>query len=85
MTSSGNEDLIVRSVIDLSHNLGLTAVAEGVESAEALAALENLGCDVAQGFHLSRPLPGPEFERWYEARLAAGDGGAASTALGRAF
>ena len=48
--------LIVRSIVELSHNLGLTAVAEGVETESELATLISYGCDVAQGYHFSRPL-----------------------------
>jgi diguanylate cyclase (GGDEF)-like protein len=52
------EDVVlVRSAIDLAHNLGLTVVAEGVERLDALALLHELGCDIAQGFALSRPSP----------------------------
>jgi EAL domain-containing protein (putative c-di-GMP-specific phosphodiesterase class I) len=55
---------IVKSVIDLGHNLGLTVVAEGVENAAVMTALRRAGCDVAQGYHLSRPLPSAEFRAW---------------------
>ena len=48
---------IVRSTIDLAHNLGLQVVAEGVENDEAWRLLEQLGCDLAQGFHVARPMP----------------------------
>ncbi len=65
MAKSGSEELIVRSVIELSHNLGLTAVAEGVETPTELATLAGFGCDVAQGFHLSKPLPSEVFADWY--------------------
>ena len=44
-------------MIDLGHNLGLNVVAEGVEHADDLQLLRRLGCDLAQGFHLARPLP----------------------------
>jgi EAL domain-containing protein (putative c-di-GMP-specific phosphodiesterase class I) len=47
----------VRSTIDLARNLGLKVVAEGVESGEIMDALAKLRCDVAQGYHISRPLP----------------------------
>jgi diguanylate cyclase len=47
---------IVRSTVELAHNLGLRVVAEGVESAEAWELLASWDCDVAQGYHLSRPL-----------------------------
>ena len=49
--------VIVRSTIDLAHNLGLTVVAEGVESAAILQRLCELGCDEAQGYHMSKPVP----------------------------
>ncbi len=52
------ETAIVRAVITLAHNLGLRAVGEGVERPEHLRALRDLGCDLAQGFHIARPLPG---------------------------
>ena len=48
--------MIVRSTIDLGHNLGLQVVAEGVEDQEILDALRELGCDVGQGFHIGRPM-----------------------------
>jgi diguanylate cyclase (GGDEF)-like protein/PAS domain S-box-containing protein len=64
MTADVSNNLIVRSVIELSHNLGLSAVAEGVESAQTLDRLAAYDCDVAQGYHLSRPLPGDAFDRW---------------------
>ncbi len=56
------DEVIVRSTIDLGHNLGLVVVAEGVENNEVLERLRELGCDVAQGLlHLAsagaRPLP----------------------------
>jgi EAL domain-containing protein (putative c-di-GMP-specific phosphodiesterase class I) len=47
---------IVRATIDLAHSLGLSVVAEGVEDACTQALLNDMGCDQAQGFHLSRPL-----------------------------
>ena len=55
---------IVRSTIDLAHGLGMTVVAEGVENAQVWELLRALHCDEAQGFHMSRPLPPAEFERW---------------------
>ena len=54
--SNRRDACIVRSVIDLGHNLGLRVVAEGVEDEETLTLLRIWGCDLAQGFHLSRPL-----------------------------
>ena len=55
---------IVRSIIDLGHNLGYKVVAEGVEHSMAWNMLNNLGCDAAQGFHISKPLPEDNFTDW---------------------
>jgi EAL domain-containing protein (putative c-di-GMP-specific phosphodiesterase class I) len=59
--------LIVRSVVDLGHNLGLTTIAEGVETQSAMNTLAEFGCDIVQGYHLARPLPAPEFLTWFAA------------------
>jgi diguanylate cyclase (GGDEF)-like protein len=56
MTHSAGDEAIVRSTIDMAHHLGLRVVAEGVEDASTLARLRELGCDVAQGFYLGRPV-----------------------------
>jgi diguanylate cyclase (GGDEF)-like protein len=65
-----NEDdaIIVRSTIDLGRNLGLQVVAEGVETEEAWGQLRGLGCDIAQGYYLARPVPAEELERWLQSR-----------------
>ena len=55
---------IVRSTIDLAHNLGLTVVAEGVENAKVWDLLRALDCDEAQGYHMGRPMPASEFHAW---------------------
>ncbi|MEZ5540492.1 MAG: EAL domain-containing protein [Pseudomonadota bacterium] len=52
---------IVRTIIDLGHNLGFKVVAEGVENVRAWNLLTSLGCDVAQGFHISQPVAGTRF------------------------
>ncbi|MCW8929398.1 MAG: bifunctional diguanylate cyclase/phosphodiesterase [Gammaproteobacteria bacterium] len=52
-----DDEVIVKSTIDLSHNLGLTVVAEGVENKETYNRLKALGCDTVQGYHISKPLP----------------------------
>ncbi|HET9442460.1 MAG TPA: EAL domain-containing protein, partial [Acidimicrobiales bacterium] len=57
MGAEGYEEVIVRSTIDLGHNLGLRVVAEGVEDAVTWQRLNDLGCDSAQGYYLSRPVP----------------------------
>jgi EAL domain-containing protein (putative c-di-GMP-specific phosphodiesterase class I) len=55
MLASPDEAAIVKSVVDLGHNLGLTVVAEGVEDAGTLRALRALSCDIAQGYLIGRP------------------------------
>ena len=66
MMNSENDAVIVRSTIDLAHNLGLQVVAEGVEQEEHIALLAGLGCDVGQGFFISKPLPRDEINAWFE-------------------
>jgi EAL domain-containing protein (putative c-di-GMP-specific phosphodiesterase class I) len=51
-----SDNVIVRSTIELAHNMGLVVVAEGVEDEATLERLRTLGCDIVQGFFLSRPL-----------------------------
>ena len=68
IVSDASDSVIVRSIVDLGRNLGLTTVAEGVEDAATLAALAGYGCSVAQGYHMSRPLPPEAFDRWYAER-----------------
>jgi len=55
---------IVRSTVALGHALGLRVVAEGVEDEEAWDLLAEMGCDLAQGYYVCRPLPGPKLRRW---------------------
>ncbi len=55
---------LVASTVTLAHNLGLKVIAEGVENAETLDALAEIGCDEAQGFHIARPLPEREIKAW---------------------
>ncbi len=63
----GEDDaVIVRSTIDLAHNLGLKVVAEGVEDAATYNMLAKLGCDVAQGYYISRPLPPEDILVWLQ-------------------
>ncbi len=64
MTSTEHDAVIVRALIDLGHSLGLHTVAEGVESTEAWDMLRDYGCDDAQGYLLSRPLPAAQFVAW---------------------
>jgi diguanylate cyclase (GGDEF)-like protein len=76
MPHDQSDAAIVRSTIDLAHNLGLRVVAEGVESHEAWRRLEDLGCDLAQGFHVSRPVPAEAMTRLLVERRAAADAAA---------
>lgn len=62
MSDNIDDEIIVKSIIDLAHNLGLSVVAEGVETREILNKLNSLGCDIAQGYLISRPIPEKEFE-----------------------
>jgi diguanylate cyclase len=64
MLSVKEDERIVRTIIDLAHNLDLRVVAEGVEDQDTLTRLKALECDVIQGYLLSRPLPQQEFAVW---------------------
>lgn len=64
MSQDENDAVIVRSTIDLGHNLGIEVVAEGVESPDIWDRLSLLGCDTAQGYYMSRPKPAIELDRW---------------------
>ncbi|MFZ5877344.1 MAG: EAL domain-containing protein [Nitrospirota bacterium] len=64
MIQNEGDAKIVRSTIDLAHNLGLKVVAEGVETREVLDRLADMGCDAAQGYYMSKPLPANEFSHW---------------------
>lgn len=64
MVQNEGDMKIVHSTIELAHNLGLKVVAEGVETEEILERLTKMGCDAAQGYFISRPLPVQELTRW---------------------
>jgi diguanylate cyclase (GGDEF)-like protein len=64
--TSSSAAAIVRTTADLAHSLGLRLVAEGVEDAECLARLPELGCDVVQGYHLATPMPLTQFVTWMQ-------------------
>ncbi len=64
MADDENDAVIVRSTIDLAHNLGLQVVAEGIECERHIDLLADLNCDVGQGYFISYPLPGPELATW---------------------
>ncbi|SOC46905.1 EAL domain-containing protein [Blastococcus aggregatus] len=70
MTGSPRAESIVTSTLQLAHALGLVLVAEGAEDQETVDALTALGCDVVQGYHLSRPLAPEVLWEWLEDRAA---------------
>ncbi|WP_433203204.1 putative bifunctional diguanylate cyclase/phosphodiesterase [Dactylosporangium sp. CS-047395] len=65
-----DDAILVRGAIELGHNLGMTVVAEGVEGTAHAAALLRLGCDIAQGYHYARPMPGSDIEQWLRTHTA---------------
>jgi diguanylate cyclase (GGDEF)-like protein/PAS domain S-box-containing protein len=70
MLDGVDDAVIVRSIVDLGHNLGLVVVAEGVEDASVLAALRGLACDQAQGHWLSPAVPACDLSAWVRRRGA---------------
>ncbi len=72
MIDDRDDAIIVRSTIDLAHNLGLSVVAEGVENDAMLRALGALGCDEAQGYHIARPMPIDAWAAWCQGYPGAG-------------
>jgi diguanylate cyclase (GGDEF)-like protein len=85
MSVSDESAKIVRSTIELAHNLDLAVVAEGVETEPVLARLAALGCDVAQGYLISEPMPAESFAEWQAASPwpVAGAAAAAPARSGR--
>ncbi|MDX6630093.1 MAG: hypothetical protein QOH00_2339, partial [Gaiellales bacterium] len=77
MDGDADEAAIVRAIITLGHDLGLQVVAEGVEKRATFDQLAVLGCDLVQGFWLSRPLAPAELGEWLAARQARADQAAA--------
>ncbi|MCW2667016.1 MAG: putative Diguanylate cyclase/phosphodiesterase [Frankiales bacterium] len=76
-----DDQAIVRAMVDVGHRLRMRVVAEGVEDVESFALLRALGCDVAQGYWISRPLRGPDVPAW----SAAWSSSAAAPGLGHAL
>ncbi len=64
MADDASDAVIVRSTIDLAHNMGLSVVAEGIESREIWNQLSELNCNSGQGFYMSRPIPAEALEDW---------------------
>jgi predicted signal transduction protein with EAL and GGDEF domain len=69
MANDPGSAVIVRSAVDLGHNLGMTVVAEGVQDATARSDLAEMGCDLVQGYEICRPIPARELELWIETHL----------------
>jgi len=65
--------IIVKAIIDLGHNLGLTVVAEGVEDEATLRLLHGWSCDLGQGYFFARPLPPDQAEAWWLQHNPVGD------------
>ena len=70
MATDHSNYVLVESTVDLGHNLGLAVVAEGVEDAPTVSALQSLGCDMAQGYHYAKPLPAEDFINYLTQRHA---------------
>lgn len=64
MAENNEDELIVRSVINLAHNFDLSVTAEGVENQETIMQLSEMGCDNVQGYHIARPMPRKELKQW---------------------
>lgn len=64
LEAKSHDEVIVRSTIDLAHNLGMRVTAEGVESHEVLETLRRYGCDYAQGYFISHPVPARALAQW---------------------
>jgi EAL domain-containing protein (putative c-di-GMP-specific phosphodiesterase class I) len=71
LDTSRHDAAVVRSMVALAHELGFSVVMEGVETGGVLAAVRDMACDEAQGFHIARPLPADDLERWIAARRVA--------------
>jgi EAL domain-containing protein (putative c-di-GMP-specific phosphodiesterase class I) len=69
MANDPDSAIIVRSAVDLGHNLGMTVVAEGVEDSATRSDLNDMGCDLVQGYQICKPIPAKEFEQWTETYL----------------
>jgi diguanylate cyclase len=69
MATADSDAVLVRSAIDLGHNLGLHVVAEGVEDAATQQALTAMGCDLLQGYHVRRPVTAADLGPWIQTHL----------------
>lgn len=69
LDKDSNDEVIVRSTIELAHNLGLQVVAEGVENKASWEILRNLKCDLGQGFYMSKPKSAKEITKWLNSQV----------------
>ncbi|MDY6979641.1 MAG: EAL domain-containing protein [Pseudomonadota bacterium] len=72
MSRDDNDAVIVRTTIELAHNMGRRVIAEGVEAQDAYDLLEILRCDLAQGYYICRPVSAADFRRWLEQEPVTG-------------
>lgn len=64
MVKNNDDQVIVRTTLTMGHNLSMEVVAEGIEDANTLSVLKEMGCDLAQGYHIARPMPAADFFTW---------------------
>ena len=69
MDHNRSDRVLVNATIELAHSLGHSVVAEGVETLETLDLLRSMGCDKAQGFFISRPMPREEFFQFVDRQV----------------
>lgn len=79
LQQSQESDAIVRAIVDLAHGLGMTVVAEGVETAAQHSKLTSFGCDYCQGYYFARPMPADEFDRMLLSPKSSGERAVAIT------
>jgi GGDEF domain-containing protein len=72
LDEEGGDPAMVRSIVDIAHGLGRSVVAEGLETTHAWRLLREFGCDVAQGYRISRPMPSDQATQWLVERVVRG-------------
>jgi diguanylate cyclase (GGDEF)-like protein len=75
LASNTEDQVMVKTLVSLAENLSLKTVAEGVEDAETLSFLTDIGCTKAQGFYMSRPIPADKFDHWHQEFIDKGQTG----------
>ncbi len=83
LDKSQDDAMIVKSTIDLAHNMGLSVISEGVETKESWQLLAEYGCDLAQGYYISRPMPVAEVANWVKKHNAESQGATSRVLFGR--